>query len=90
MVLCVCYAASLFGVSILAILHEDHHCVVVERCAVCVHIRDTQSLLKRLFLILTCCGLLLVSAFRRAGEQGAVALGMAIGTPVAFKVRMNN
>jgi len=90
MALCVCFVATLFSVSVLAILHEGHNCAFVKRCAICVHIQDTQSLLKRLLFMLASCGLLFVGASRLAREQGEAALVMETGTPVAFKVRMNN
>jgi len=88
--LCVCFAFGPVGVSIAEALHEDHHCVFDERCTVCVHIRDAKQLLKRLFLVLMCCALLLDCVLRLAGGQGSIALEIIAVTPVAFKVRMNN
>jgi len=57
---------------------------------VCVHIRDAQSLLRRLLFVFACCGLLFAGTFRLAAGLGEASLAARRGTPVARKVRLNN
>ena len=90
MALCACFLAALFGVTVLAALHEGHACGLNTRCAVCLRIRDAQSTLKRLLLLWTCCGLLFVASLGQAGEFVEAAAAARGDTPVACKVRMNN
>ncbi|MCL2544651.1 MAG: hypothetical protein FWE77_01900 [Clostridia bacterium] len=90
MALCACFLAAALGASALAALHGGHHCALSERCAVCIKIRDTQSLMKRLLVVFACCGLPLIRPFLLAGGLDEAAFAVGEGTPVARKVRLNN